>query len=75
MLLLLSLAVLAAFQPRLAEAEDFKHLRMAAEKGEAQLNLGLLYDIGKGVPEDDGEAVKWYRKAAEQGDPWAQYNS
>jgi uncharacterized protein len=22
---------------------------------------------GQGVPEDDAEAVKWYRKAAEQG--------
>ena len=26
------------------------------------------------MPEDDGEAVKWYRKAAEQGVATAQYN-
>ena len=30
-------------------------------------NLGLMYDSGEGVPEDDKEAVKWYRLAAEQG--------
>ena len=41
---------------------------------EAQSNLGLMYEIGDGVPEDDKEAVKWYRKAAEQGDAEAQYN-
>ena len=34
--------------------------------------LGLLYDNGKGVPQDHAEAVKWYRKAAEQGDADAQ---
>ena len=27
-----------------------------------------------GVPEDDAEAVKWFRKAADQGDAHAQYN-
>ena len=31
-----------------------------------------MYAKGKGVPEDDREAVKWYRKAAEQGHAWAQ---
>ena len=33
-----------------------------------------MYDEGRGVPENDTEAVKWYRKAAEQGDASAQYN-
>jgi TPR repeat protein len=32
-----------------------------------------MYDNGLGVPEDDAEAVKWYRKAAEQGNASAQY--
>ncbi|MGA2404846.1 MAG: hypothetical protein ABSG91_24605, partial [Syntrophobacteraceae bacterium] len=27
----------------------------------------------QGVPQDDAEAVKWYRKAAEQGDDRAQF--
>jgi uncharacterized protein len=26
-----------------------------------------MYDNGEGVPENDAEAVKWFRKAAEQG--------
>jgi len=29
---------------------------------------------GKGLPKDSAEAVKWYRKSAEQGDAIAQYN-
>ncbi len=42
---------------------------------DAQLFLGSLYDTGKlGVPEDDAEAVRWYRLAAEQGLAEAQVN-
>ena len=50
--------------------------RTAAEQGNAraQYNLGLMHDNGKGVPQDDGEAVKWYRLAAEQGYAPAQLN-
>ena len=33
-----------------------------------------MYDKGEGVPEDDQEAVKWFRKAAERGDSTAQFN-
>ena len=44
-------------------------IKPLAEGGlpEAQLNLGLMYDKGQGVPRDYAEALKWYRKAAEQG--------
>jgi len=47
-----------------------------AEQGDAkaQFNLGIMYYEGTGVPENDTEAVKWYRMAAEQGDVSAQYN-
>ena len=50
-------------------------IRQAAEQGdaEAQLALGLTYDNGKSVIEDDAEAVRWYRLAAEQGLDAAQY--
>jgi hypothetical protein len=46
-----------------------------AEKGSAvaQANIGLLYGDGLGVPQNDKEAVKWYRLAAEQGESRAQY--
>jgi TPR repeat protein len=33
-----------------------------------------MYDKGEGVPEDDKEAMKWYRLAAEQGYASAQSN-
>ncbi len=36
--------------------------------------FGVLYANGQGVPQDYAEAVKWYRKAAEQGVTEAQYN-
>ena len=40
-----------------------------AEQGNAaaQSILGVMYAYGKGVPEDDAEAVRWFRLAAEQG--------
>ena len=41
---------------------------------DAQLNLGLMYEYGKGTEEDYTQAVRWYRKAAEQGDTIAQLN-
>ena len=36
--------------------------------------MGVLYEKGKGVPQDYKEAVKWYRLAAEQGYVKAQIN-
>ena len=33
-----------------------------------------MYDTGKGVPQNDKTAVKWYKLAAEQGDATAQTN-
>ncbi|WP_420831727.1 tetratricopeptide repeat protein, partial [Bathymodiolus japonicus methanotrophic gill symbiont] len=33
----------------------------------AQYNVGLRYAKGEGVVQDEKEAAKWYRKAAEQG--------
>jgi hypothetical protein len=39
---------------------------------EAQATLGAAYQLGRGVPQDYAQAVAWYRKAAEQGFPFAQ---
>jgi hypothetical protein len=46
-----------------------REYRPLAEKGEAsaQAQLGWMYENGEGVPENDVELVKWFRKAAEQG--------
>lgn len=41
---------------------------------EAQNMLGYMYRFGQGVPQDYGEARKWYRLAADQGNATAQNN-
>ena len=56
--------------------QDFQETKRLAERGLAfaQVNLALMYDNGEGVPENDAEAVRWYRLAAEQGYASGQYN-
>ena len=51
-------------------------VRSCADQGyaTAQTSLGFIYGNGRGVPQDDAEAVRWYRLAAEQGDAIAQTN-
>jgi hypothetical protein len=44
------------------------------ELADAQCNLGLCYQTGRGVPKDTREAVKWFIKAARQGNKTAQHN-
>jgi TPR repeat protein len=57
-------------------AAALREWRPLAEKGDAlaQYNLGVLYRKGRGVPQDDVQARKWYDKAAVQGQAKAQYN-
>ena len=38
----------------------------------AQASLAALYDDGLGVPKNKAEAMKWYCRAADGGDPIAQ---
>ena len=40
----------------------------------AQLNIGLMYDTGRGLAVDSNQAVYWYRQSAENGLAAAQYN-
>jgi TPR repeat protein len=44
--------------------------RKAAAAGQthAMTQVGLCYDLGHGVKNDDAEAMRWYRKAADAGD-------
>jgi TPR repeat protein len=55
--------------------QAFPKLKAAAEKGhkKAQYRVGLCYDKGRGVTEDDAKAVAWYQKAVDQGYAKAQY--
>ena len=57
-----------------ADAEIARVQRLDAEQGDAdaQLRLGRQYFVGKGVPHDEVEGVRWVRLAAEQGHPEAQ---
>jgi len=45
-----------------------------ASDAKAQFNLGVAYYNGDGVAQDKAEAVRWFRKAAEQGHADAQFN-
>ena len=56
--------------------ETVADLRVRAEQGDAsaQAALGVMYVAGRGVPEDYGEAVRWYQLAAEQGNDGAQFH-
>ena len=57
-------------------ATALTELRPLANQGDvaAQNRLGFMYSNGKGVTQDDTQAVSWYRKAADQGDASAQIN-
>ena len=53
-----------------------KWYRKAAEQGHARAldDLGLMYDKGEGVPEDDVAAYTWYSVAAASGDDEDRHN-
>ena len=63
-----------------AQSGDFatalKEWKPLAGQGDAdaQYNLGVMYERGYGVSQDDKEAVNWYRLSAEQGYANAQSN-
>src|SRR6267378_5078094 len=58
------------------EAADSARVKNDASlvDAETQFALAVNYDIGAGEAQDDSEAAKWYRKAAEQGYALAQFN-
>src|SRR5437660_10802660 len=53
---------------------EVQQLLRAAAQGDAtaQYALGDRCANGQGVPQDDGQAAQWFRKAAEQGHAEAQ---
>src|SRR6266581_506625 len=77
LLLLTLLSVGLHGQQTEADRHLFDQIKAKAEEGDAiaQATLGELYGTGKvGVTKDAGDALKWYRKAAQQGVAEAQYN-
>ncbi len=51
-----------------------KEFRLLAEQGhtEAQMNLGIMYSQGQGVPKDDVQAYGWYTLAGGHGNALAE---
>ena len=77
---LLTLALLAKGYEAYFDNKDYTKAREIweplAEAGnaEAQFNLGVLYENGRGVARDYSKARKWWEKAAAAGDVKAQNN-
>ncbi|MBT9506143.1 MAG: sel1 repeat family protein [Rhodoferax sp.] len=65
-----------AGQEQADHAKELQQLRPLADEGNAiaQFNLGVMYDVGRGVAQDYAQAVHWYRLAAMQGHAAAQFN-
>ena len=57
-------------------ARALEILKPLAENGDpqAQITLGIMYDLGHGVAKDSSKALEWYIKSAEQGIPLAQHD-
>ncbi len=67
---------LAAKQGHCASAEWLRSVAQRyANQGDsdAQFQLGLMYETGKGVPRNYCDAFKWFRLAAQQGNNDAEY--
>ncbi len=63
------LICLLLFTYSVLAAEELEALIKAAEQGDAQAqyDLGVMYDSGQGIPEDDVQAYAWLNVAAAQG--------
>ena len=79
----LSLCILLVISQSLVAAsvfnfneDDFKEAMKGAERGDAdsQFSVGIMYDLGQGVPQNYTEALKWYGRSANQGNAAAQNN-
>ena len=62
-------------QPEMARlVAVWRELATVHESSEAQHELGNCFMMGQGVAKDEFEAVRWFRKSAEQGNIDGQYN-
>ena len=73
--MIIALALALALSCSAFAQSDFEATKARAEGGDAQAQyeLGLMYERGEDVRQNNQEAVKWYRLAAEQGDAMGQY--
>lgn len=61
----------APFSQKLAAV----YFEKAALRGDdrAMLNLGIMYEVGRGVPKDDLQSIRWILGSAERGNTRGQY--
>lgn len=73
--LLLSTLLSVSSVSSMASDTGYDVIIRSANQGEAkaQLALGYMYNLGKGVPQDKHKAFEWFQKAANQGYAEAQY--
>jgi TPR repeat protein len=69
-------AVMISLTGSWARAQSLAELERRARNGDpaSEFRLALEYAVGANLPRDLGEAIRWYRKAAERGYVHAQYN-
>ena len=72
---LLAVSIRLSAQQTDNDSKLFEEAKANAEKGDAEgeTQLGMHYAFGTGVPKNYLEAVKWYRKAADQNYAGAQF--
>lgn len=71
LIVLFALSAAAAFAGSSPEeVRQFEQTKVRADAGESwsQYTLGNHYEMGSGVKKDLAQAIRWYRKSAEQGD-------
>ena len=61
------LAVINEYSSPMSKTENLNRLATEQSEAYAQYYLGYVFSTGLGLPQNDAEAVKWYRLAAERG--------
>jgi TPR repeat protein len=57
--------------PDYAKARELNEKGAALGSADAMVALGIMYQYGRGVPQDLGKAREWYEKAAAKGNSYA----
>ena len=70
---------LGSYQVSVAQEYTQQEIEILTSKAmagdaEAQFDLGVRYDAGRGVRQDEAQAFAWFEKAAAQGVAEAQFN-
>ncbi len=67
-------AKLAVRMRNYSKAVSLFHMLAINGDADAEYQLGVLFQLGRGVPKDHTRAIEWYKKAVKQSHVRAQYN-